>query len=190
VANQQLRPRDRTPAREKMMRRNSALKQRNPGRRLRLRRRSEVLLLVNDIVVRILGIPLVLEDAHGPVHDIAVLIEGYNALQRLKACRLHGIAHVGAIDCLATFGDALDRVEHHQRTVVGGDRIVARESAGRMLPLVMRVLSCPCRASARPLATGRGSRSTGLSSSCQSRCGEVPAAGRRASQARAPQSLP
>jgi hypothetical protein len=38
------------------------------------------LLLVNDIVVRILGISLVLEDAYGPVLDIAVLIEGYNTL--------------------------------------------------------------------------------------------------------------
>src|SRR6516165_528182 len=39
-------------------------------RRLRLWRRPEILLLVNDVVVRKLGIMLVLEDADGPVRDV------------------------------------------------------------------------------------------------------------------------
>src|SRR5580704_2043809 len=65
------------------------------------RRRSLVLLLMDDVVVGEFRIVPVLEDADDLRHHVAVLIEGHLALQRLELGRLHGIADVGAIDLLA-----------------------------------------------------------------------------------------
>src|SRR5262249_28829241 len=83
-------------------------KQRERYPRLRLWCRPEILLLVDDIVVRILGIVLVLEDADGAILDVTVVVEGDDALQGLQVGRLHRIANIGAVDLLAALGDALD----------------------------------------------------------------------------------
>ena len=70
------------------------------------------------------GVVLHLEHRDHALLEIAVLVETDLALQRLQLRLGDRVPHVDPIDRLARPGDPLDRVDHHQHGVVGGDRIV------------------------------------------------------------------
>src|SRR5262249_29867978 len=89
-----------------------------------LRRDPEILVLMQDLVERILVVLGDTKDADHSVLQIAIVVEGDFALDRLDMASLHGVPHRLAGDLSAGGRHSLYRIENDQRRIVGGDRIV------------------------------------------------------------------
>src|SRR6266581_1392144 len=75
-----------------------------------LRGDAQVFVLMENAVERVLLVLFDLKDADFPVGDVAVLVKADLALQRLGFRGLDRVADIGAVDLLARFGNALDRI--------------------------------------------------------------------------------